>query len=450
MNDHTVPFGPVKTRVLGDPLSSAVNQPGVAINRFAGAEQLMDWAFVHYKFLPNDMLLLLLVRWHSFKLGRHYARFRRDFQLGEATGIGFKKIGAVKKRLVTMRVVNIEQVIGGDEVWTINPRISDWKIKRRFKLTPELQELDRLLSSLVIDPKVDYQDPNQPLLIERERSFLEVLRESIAENLPTRVAGVTASSIRQDRSVSTDGPEQQGGSSESAGSVVGVRPHPAAELAAPSSWVAEQKLPEKGSSTDTTAKTPRKGDSPKRGVLDETRHPEKLPEKGSSGENANVSAGQNDSPKWGVLAELAEKGSSPDSVLPVLSVLDVSGVLVPLKGTKTVKHLNTEGQDPEKLPEKGSSTEPPTSAPGALVTYDAEDEFVRDYEQWLGKKAAEGWGGFWRERLRLYPKAVHYALNELKVRLDNPKPVPSRGGLMRFYYRQSLQIHYPEAPLEAR
>jgi hypothetical protein len=448
MNDHTVPFGPVKTRVLGDPLGGAINQPGVAVNRFAGAEELMDWAFVHYDFTANDMRLLLMVRRYSFKLGRHYARFEHDFQLGAASGISFKKIPAARDRVVEMKVVNIQELKGGDEVWTINPRISDWKIKPRFKLTTEFQELDRLLSNLVIDPKVDYEDPNQFLLIERERSFLEVLRESIAENLPTRVAGVTASSIRHDRSVSTDGPEQQGGSSESVGSVVGVRPHPAAELAAPSSWVAGQKLPDQGSSTGTTAKTPLVGDSPKRGVLDETRHPQKLPDQGSSSENANVFAGQNDSPTRGVLAKVPDQGSSPDSVLPVL---DVSGVLVPLKGTQTVKHLNTEVQDPdpEKLPDQGSSAGPARSAPGALVTYEAEDEFFREYEQWLGKQEAEGWGSFWRLRLRLYPKAVQYAMDELKLRLDNPKPIKkSRGGLMRFYYRQALQIHYPEAPAD--
>jgi hypothetical protein len=99
--------------------------------------------------------------------------------------------------------------------------------------------------------------------------------------------------------------------------------------------------------------------------------------------------------------------------------LNDSSVSVAFKGIETSESLNGAEEEPVDVARR---------AAGAACTFSQEKEFLEEMASVWGRrigptrlaKELAGWGGFWRLRFRKWPTLCGEALDDLKLRSDNP------------------------------
>jgi hypothetical protein len=409
-----------------------MNQPAMVAGRYSEADEIVVESVSTFDFSELEIRVLLLLRSHSFKVGRSSAIFTKLLQIAAFTGIPENKVRGVIDRLISMAVVKVFDR-DGDEVrgkaiakrghrYAILVDRRFWGIRLRYNLTPDLEDLRRWL--LGLNP--DDPDPKQPWLIGREASMVEALQDGSAINIsPTpHVSPVTDGVGRLNRTepVQDAGPGLTGGEHrESVGSVPGhqavAEPGPKAPAPLPPRQHIAEKTSEQIHSADLAGQT---SQPPKKGASD-------LPKREVGQENPTTSQKGRllDSPD-----AIEESGQPPFWGCFPLKSLEVSGVsTVSVPHSKTTEALKGECKGGRVRPARRDQ---------------AETAFMARLRHFIGDEAV-GWGGFWRRRWQSvqHRQLIEQVLERLEIRLGSRAmaPIGSPGGWMRSEYKRGLRLY---------
>jgi hypothetical protein len=421
------------------------------------------------KFKPRELDFVYAL----LSVGHPIIFFETIEQLIELTGIAQKHIYSVRNPLLNDKVLEPyfiakpegareeRNVSEANKKWrrkaageifglAINPP-SFWKPKRQpDPIPPKIKELRIVLASIRPDGK-------QAEMFEWPR-VTDAARELLFEINPTRSAGgntgtVCPSAESADEQVSKDSFRELGSASADMPPSPGPEDRPSSgpgdgQSADPCAVAGQSKsdperqdgLPSPGSTSDTTrhvvSNTPNPGNQEqyhqRRGIDYELKDPGKTESESNTTRDVVFNTSN------------SAASAAPSTVVRGTEVSD-AGVVDALKQRGGVRG----GEARANTTRPVVSTPGSDRAPGALVTYAQEADFLDYMAAILEKRLSQAeaaqvmhsWRGFWRLRYRKYPQICEKALTELNERTSKPKPFDrGPGEYLRWCYETGLYM----------
>ncbi len=423
------------------------------------ADRFVDHMICTWDFGQWEIKALHWLRQLSFRANKVACRIPKYYCLARLANIPENKIAGVLDLLQQKKVLTVTRPITrrgprrrdtpkdarGDRYAIVTePSLWNWiLIKPRYEDTDDTRALHAWL--LKLNPDERAADPKQPELLPVDKEFSEALQEASVDNaqknLPRHgAAGPDMGGAgRLDRCrPAGDAPTgdagdngSRRGSAHMQTSVPEVQACTVAGLITPP--LSAPKPAQMAGVTDGASSL--QIETSLKGRLSAIPSPEETSLKGRFQQNPSVNTGDLKPPEKGGFNALRVSEVSVSSKLS----FDPEVQFDHHETSEAFKEGGSKGET--KPPKKGGSVLPALRAPGAKVSYKNEDEFLRERAKPALGDCYASWGGFVRLRYRRNPEVMIHAVDDLIVRLDNPKPVYDRGRWLRSQYMR-LEFEY--------